>query len=74
MKKIIRFEIYNDGEFYCARCMDFDIFTQGMTLDELVQNIREAVTLHLEDESAELAAYDRSPSLMTIMELGEVHV
>jgi predicted RNase H-like HicB family nuclease len=74
MKKIIKFEIYNDGEFYCTRCLDFDIYTQGKTLDELVQNIREAVTTHFEDEPEELAAYDRNPSLMTIMELGDVYV
>ena len=58
MKKIIKIEIYHDGEFYCARCIEYDIFTQGKTLDELVLNIKEAVTLYFEDEPTELDGYD----------------
>ncbi len=74
MKKIIKIEIYHDGEFYCARCIDYDIFTQGQTLDELVHNIKEAVSLYFEDEQAELEGYDRSPAIFSLMDLGEVHV
>jgi predicted RNase H-like HicB family nuclease len=44
MKKIITSEIWHDGEYYCARCMDFDVFTQGKTLDEAVKNLKEALT------------------------------
>jgi predicted RNase H-like HicB family nuclease len=43
MKKMIKVEIYHDGEFYCARCLDFDIFSQGKSLDELVLNIKESM-------------------------------
>ena len=57
-EKIIKIEIYHDGEFYCARCIEYDIFTQGKTLDELVLNIKEAVTLYFEDEPTELDGYD----------------
>jgi predicted RNase H-like HicB family nuclease len=46
---LIKFEIYNDGEFWCARGIGVDIFTQGRTLDELMENIREAVGLHYEE-------------------------
>ena len=46
---LVKFEIYNDGEFWCARGIGVDIFTQGKTLDELMQNIREAVELHYEE-------------------------
>jgi len=46
---LIKFEIYNDGEFWCARGIGVDIFTQGRTLDELMENIREAVRLHYEE-------------------------
>ncbi len=74
MKKIIKIEIYHDGEFYCARCLDYDIFTQGQTLDEIVHNAKEAVILYFEDEPAELEGYDRSPTIFSMMDLGEVHV
>lgn len=61
MKKIITTEIYHDGEFYCAKCIDFDVFTQGKTLDELVKNIKEAIILHLEDEPLDLRGYESCP-------------
>ena len=35
MKHSIKYIIYHDGEFYCALCFDFDIFTQGYSLDEV---------------------------------------
>jgi predicted RNase H-like HicB family nuclease len=34
----------------CARGVNEDIFTQGKTYDELLKNIKGAVSLHLEDE------------------------
>ncbi|MCP1715267.1 putative RNase H-like HicB family nuclease [Methanocalculus alkaliphilus] len=46
---LIKFEIYNDGEFWCGRGIEVDIFTQGRTLDDLIGNIREAVELHYEE-------------------------
>jgi predicted RNase H-like HicB family nuclease len=46
---VLKFEAYHDGEFWCARGIGEDIFTQGQTLDELMDNIREAVSLHFED-------------------------
>ena len=46
---LVKFEIYNDGKFWCARGIGVDIFTQGKTLDELMANIKEAVELHYEE-------------------------
>jgi len=41
---------YFDGEYWCARGLGEDIFTQGKkTYDELLTNIRAAVSLHFED-------------------------
>jgi hypothetical protein len=45
---VLKFEAYHDGESWCARGIGADIFTQGQTLDELMDNIREAVALHFE--------------------------
>lgn len=47
---IVKIEAYHDGEFWCARGIGEDIFTQGETLDELIENIKEAVALHFEEE------------------------
>jgi predicted RNase H-like HicB family nuclease len=47
---LIKIDTYFDGEYWCARGIEEDIFTQGKTYDELLKNIKEAVALHLEDE------------------------
>ena len=46
---MVKIEAYHDGEFWCARGIGEDIFTQGETLDELLENIKEAVALHFDE-------------------------
>ncbi len=46
---LVKIEVYNDGEFWCARGIGESIFTHGQTADELYANIKEAVALHFED-------------------------
>ena len=36
---------------YIGECVEIAVVTQGKTLDETVQNLQEAVSLHLEDEN-----------------------
>jgi predicted RNase H-like HicB family nuclease len=48
---LVKIEVYFDGEFWCARGIGEDIFTQGSTLDELLENIKEAVSVHFGDTS-----------------------
>lgn len=53
---LVKVEVYNDGEVWCARGIGADIFTQGRTVDEVFRNIKEAVALHYENsgESPEI--------------------
>ena len=74
MKTMIKAEIYHDGECYCGRCLDFDVFTQGNTLDEIVENLKDAIKLHFEDDPESLADFTPHPSILTMMDLGEIHV
>ena len=46
---LAKLEVYFDGEYWCARGIGADVFTQGRALDELMGNIREAAALHLEE-------------------------
>ncbi len=73
MKKIIQVKIYKGEKFYVAECVDLPVVTQGKTLDEVVENIREAIDLHLEGESLE--EWDISPdfSVLANFELEPVH-
>ena len=46
---LVKFEVYFDGGTWCARGIGVSIFTQGKTIDELMENIKEASSLHFED-------------------------
>ena len=48
---LVKFEVYQDGEFWCAKGIGEDIFTQGRTVDEVYANIKEAVAAHFENGS-----------------------
>jgi len=65
---LVKFEIYNDGEYWCARGIGVDIFTQGKTLDELMENIKEAVETHY----GELLEKGEDIRILSISEI-EVH-
>ena len=69
MKKIIQFRIYRGEKYYIAECMDLPIVTQGKTLDEVVENIGEAISLHLEGEDLEELEISPDFVVMVNMEL-----
>ena len=57
------------GEILLAECIDLPIVTQGKTLDEVVENIREAIELHLEGEDLEELGISPHFSVLINMEL-----
>jgi len=59
---LVKIETYFDGEVWCARGIGEDIFTQGETLDDLYQNVKEAVSVH----------YGEIAEPITILTLSEV--
>lgn len=70
MKNIIQFHIYKGESHYIAEGVDLPIVTQGKTLDELAENIKEAVKLQLEDENLSDFNLSPSPSILLNLELG----
>ena len=44
---LVKIETYFDGEFWCARGMGEDIFTQAKTLDQLIERTKEAIQVYL---------------------------
>ncbi len=46
---LVKFDIYYDDKFWCARGMGVDIFTQGKRPDELMKNVKDAVELYCEE-------------------------
>jgi predicted RNase H-like HicB family nuclease len=54
---------------YVAECLEIAVVTQGLTLDETITNLKEAVSLHLEDEDLREFGLTENPSLMIKVEL-----
>ncbi len=55
-------------KYYVAECHEIPVVTQGMTLDEAVANLKEAVALHLEGENLEELGLAPNPTLIITME------
>ena len=51
IQMLVKMDVYQDGDTWCARGIGEDIFTQGQTADELFRNIKEAVAVHFENGS-----------------------
>jgi predicted RNase H-like HicB family nuclease len=54
---------------YVAECLEISVVTQGETLDEVAQNLLEAVSLHLEGEDPAEFGLVANPSLIVTFEL-----
>lgn len=69
VKKIIQVHIFKGDNYFVAECVDLPIVTQGATLDELAQNVREAIALHLEGENLADFGLAQEPSILASVEL-----
>lgn len=72
MKKIVQFSISKGETSYTAEGVGVPIFTQGLTLDELVVNIREATGLYFKDEDFSEYGFDAHPSVLINFEMPEI--
>jgi len=72
MKKIIQARIYRGEKYHVAECLDLPVVTQGETLDEVTQNLREAIALHLEGENLADFDLEQEPAVLASFELEPV--
>lgn len=72
MKRIIQARIFKGESQYVAECLDLAVVTQGKTLDEVTENLREAVGLHLDCEDLSQWHLAPNPSLIVNLELEPV--
>jgi predicted RNase H-like HicB family nuclease len=61
-----------DQAGFVAECHELPIVTQGATLDEVTQNLREAIALHLEGEDLRQLGFAANPTVTVNFELGPV--
>lgn len=73
MKKIIQVHVHKGEKYYVAECADLPVVTQGRTLDELAENIKEAVALQLEGENPADFGLAPNASVLASFELEQAY-
>lgn len=58
---------------YVAESIDIPVVTQGATLDEVAENLKEAVELFLEGEDPAEFGLDKNPNLIVTFELEPIY-
>ena len=69
MKKIIQVHISKGEKYFVAECVDVPVVTQGKTLDELMENLKEATALQLEGEDLADFGLAENPSVLASLEI-----
>ncbi len=69
LQHTIKAFIRRGKKYYVAECLEIAVVTQGKTLDETVENLREAVGLHLEGEDLRDLGLAPNPTLIITMEV-----
>lgn len=54
---------------YIAECVEIPVVTQGATIPEVLDNLQEAVSLHLEGENLAELGLAPDPSILVTMEM-----
>ena len=44
--------VVREGTWFVAQCLEIDVVSQGVSLDEALANLKEALELYLEDQPA----------------------
>lgn len=70
LKDKINVIIYaGENQGYVAECLEISVVTQGLTVDETIKNIQEAVALHFEDEDLTELGFTAKPTLKINLEM-----
>ena len=63
--------INKEGKWYVATCPELGVTSQGKTVEDSIDNLKEAIELYLEDEDAIVPASNYHP-LVTVVKVGRV--
>jgi len=55
MKRKFTASVWQEGEWFVAQCMQVDVASQGVTEDEALNNLRDALELHFTPPVATIA-------------------
>ncbi|NLF41663.1 MAG: type II toxin-antitoxin system HicB family antitoxin [Bacteroidales bacterium] len=74
LQRSIKAVVYEGDDFgYVGSCFGLPVVTQGKTLDEVVQNLKEAIELHFEGEDAAEMGYIENPTIIITYEVEPVY-
>jgi hypothetical protein len=68
LRDVIHAVIHSGQDACTAECLEVAVVTQGDTLDEVVQNLCDAIALHLEGEDLAALGLSDNPRLQVIFE------
>ena len=60
--------ITKEENLFVANCPELDIASQGETIEDALNNLKEAIELYLEDEDVEYSSPDFKP-MVTLIEV-----
>jgi len=58
--------VLKENDWYVSWCPELDVASQGKTIDEALNNLKEAIELYLEDEDAQVPFENPPPILTTV--------
>lgn len=57
--KDINYVVWQEGQYFVSQCLNVNVASFGESIDEAVNNLKEAVELYFEGESLDLPEIDR---------------
>ena len=69
MTKTLKYIVQKEGKFYVSQCLNVDVSSFGITVQEAIDNLNEALLLYFEDKDA---LYTITPIQETLM--GETRI
>lgn len=69
LRKSIHAVIHKDEGAYVVECLELPVVTQGDSLDQAVENLREALALHLEGENLAALGLSAHPDVQISYEM-----
>jgi len=61
--------IKREEEWFVATCLENNIASQGKTIDEVTENLKEAIALYYEDETEKIILPENSQIYITTLEM-----
>ena len=61
--------IKKENKFYVAECLELGVVSQGKSIEEAKNNLKEAVELYLEDQPKSVLEKPLAKPILTVMEI-----